>query len=256
MNKKKYILLAIMVLGMAYFYAVYQYYSEPRLHKPYCTLSNKDDTVRIAYIGDSWAYLHEFHNCQIPHMLECQIHQPVRVYNFGISGMTSKDIYERIYKNSEMKSFFQKRYYSYSVVTVGVNDTDRKMGSNYYKRSMDGILQFLLANDIHPIILEIPNYDIVNSLKRQGHLRIFMRKISMYLNNTPIDCREQFRKVLDTLISENKYQNEVSIIRNQSWNDNFPEDLHHLYVKDGVHLNDKGYSKLDSIIVNEILRTY
>ena len=49
------------------------------------------------------------------------------------------------------------------------------------------------------------------------------------------------------------YQDKVSIIRYESWNNNYKNDLKNYYNDDHMHLNEKGYSILDSVIANEII---
>jgi lysophospholipase L1-like esterase len=109
-------------------------------------------------------------------------------------------------------------------------------------------------NNIRPIILEIPDYDINKAYEKQKISRKLLRQISMLVNNTPINCKEMFRKALNEMIREKGYTNNISIIRYQTWNSNGVKDLKVLYTSDGMHLNELGYSVLDSVIANEILR--
>ena len=216
-------------------------------------MMNHGDTLRIAYIGDSWAFYHRDHKCQIPIMLEETLHRPVKVHSYGIGGKTSKEIYECIYNHTGFKQFFEKREYKYCFISAGINDTYKKMSTDYYKKSMDGIIQLLLYNHIHPIILEIPDYDIKRGYDYQQTNRKMIRQFSMFLNNTSLDCKQQFRDALDELVNTKGYYNIISIVRYKTWNNNYQNDLQQLYVSDGMHLNDKGYNILDSVIANEIL---
>ena len=246
-----YLLLAGIITIISYL--AYHYYAPPYQIKAYSTI-NHDDTLRIAYIGDSWAFMHKDHHCKIAKVLEDSIHRPVKVHSYGICGLTSKEIYENLFENSDMKQFMQKRYYKYCFISAGINDTYKKMGISYYQKSMDVIIQFLLTNNIRPIILEIPDYDINKAYERQIISRKLLRQISMFVNNTPRNCKEMFRKALNEMIREKGYTNNISIIRYQTWNSNGVKDLKVLYTSDGMHLNELGYSVLDSVIANEILR--
>lgn len=247
-----YLLLIVCVIAIIS-YQAYRYYAPPYQRTVYSVL-NQDDTLRIAYIGDSWAFMHKDHHCEIAKFIEDSIHCPVKVHSYGICGLTSKEIYENLFENSDMKQFVQNRYYKYCFISAGINDTYKKMGISYYQKSMNAIIQFLLMNNIRPIILEIPDYDINKAFKRQKPSRKLLRRISMFVNNTPIDCKEMFREAFDEMIRENGYTNKISIIRYQTWNSNGVKDLRVLYASDGMHLNEFGYSVLDSVIVNEILR--
>jgi hypothetical protein len=127
------------------------------------------------------------------------------------------------------------------------------MSTSYYQQSMDGIIQLLLSNHIHPIIQEIPDYDINLSFERQKTSRKILRRLSMMINNTPLDCKQLFRDALDELIHEKMYSEKVSIIKYKSWNGNGDKDLDNLYRSDKLHLNDNGYITLDRAITKEIL---
>lgn len=256
MKKKLIVLLLLFVCLCIFFvYIAYDYYTPPSPKQPY-HISNHEDTLRIAYIGDSWAFMHKDHRCRISQLLEDKLHQPVRVHSYGICGLTSKDIYESMFDNSNFKHFLQKRKYAYCFVSVGINDTYKKMSINYYKKSINGIIQFMLDNNIFPIILEIPDYDIMKSFDKQTYSKKLLRKLSMLVNNTPLDCKQIFRNALNELIQEKKYQNKVRVIRYSSWNSNYHDDLEKLYKGDGLHLNELGYEKLDSVIIDQIITIY
>lgn len=240
---------------MFIFYKASHYYAEPKPRSPY-SLSSSSDTINIAYIGDSWAFLHKDHECIISKKLEDTLKQPVKVYSFGICGLTSREIYENIFDNNELKQFFQKRNYKYCYISAGINDTYKKMTLSYYEKSMDYIIQFLLNNHIHPIIQEIPDYDIQKAYSRQHPARKILRKMSMLITGTTIDCKQQYRNALDNLIQKKGYTNKISIIRYKSWNNNYIQDLNTIYAEDGMHLNHKGYAVLDSVIAEDIVQKY
>lgn len=247
-NWKIAILLVCIVIGYTVF-KMYSYYTPPIERQPYIIPQKAhDDTIRIAYIGDSWAFQHREHNCRIPSSLEDYLHMPIKVYSYGICGQTSKEFYESIYYNSDLKHFLQKRKYDYCFISLGINDTYRKMSTEYYQHSMDYILKFLLANNIYPIILEIPDYDIIKAYDRQKLSRKILRNLSMYINNTSLNCKQSFRDALYEMIQKKEYSSKVNIIRYKTWNQHGNNDLHTLYLNDGMHLNERGYAKLDSCI--------
>ena len=127
------------------------------------------------------------------------------------------------------------------------------MSTSYYQKSMDCIIRFLLANNIHPIIQEIPDYNINKTYENQKAPKKLIRQLSMLINHTKMDCKQDFRDALNELITEKKYNDKVSIIRYKSWNSDYEHDLKRLYVNDGMHLNEIGYKTLDSIIAKEIM---
>lgn len=249
--KKKYLYIIIAFVILLGVYFTYNYYSVPKLRQPYRT-TIQEDTFRIAYIGDSWAFFHRNHDCRIAYMLKDKLNRPVKVHTYGICGLTSKEIYQQFYDNNDFMNFIQKRRYEVCFVSAGINDTYKKMSTSYYKQSMNGIIHFLLTNHILPVILEIPDYNIVKAYDRQTIQKKLIRRLSMLISGCDLDCKQDFRQALDELIQEKGYQDSISIIRYKSWNGNYSEDLQKLYWPEGMHLNEDGYEVLDSMIVKAI----
>ena len=244
------ILIICLISGVAW--TAYKYYAPPIQREPY-KLLHHDDTIRIAYIGDSWACFHQDHQCHIPTIIERQYQQSTKVYSCGLSGKTSKSIYEALFQEGELRQFMLSRSYDYCIISAGLNDTNAKVSVKNYKNSMDYLIQFMLKNHIHPIIIEIPDYDIEKAFRWRPTYKILLSQLSMKINKVPLDCKQMFRDALIELIHEKKYQEKVSVIQYKSWNNNYSEDLKNLYLIDGVHLNDYGNVVLDSIIAKVII---
>lgn len=231
----------------------YQYYNPPKERATY-QIPPHDDTLRIAYIGDSWAYIHRNeHQCRIPNIIEDSCHIPTKIYSYGVPGRTSGEIYEAMFDDKGQKSFIQDFGYSFCIVSAGINDANKKMSINYYRNSMNFIIHFLLSNHIHPIILEIPDYDIIKAYKWQKRNRKLLYQLSMIINQLPLDCKQFYRDAFDELIHNNNYQNKVITIRYLAWNKDYEKDQNTMYLADGIHLNNYGNSILDSIIAEEII---
>ncbi len=231
-------------------YAFYNYYTPPKERKAYIIPQHNDDTLRVAYIGDSWAAMHKEHECFLAQIIEDSIHRPVKVSSFGIHGKTSKEIYESLFENQSMHTFMMQGY-DYCFISAGINDTYKKMSTDYYKKSMEYLIRFLLTNHIHPIILDIPDYDIGKAYERQGTAKKILRRISTILTESQTDCKQAFRNALSDLANEN-CDWQISILKYQKWNSDYQNDLKSYYLTDGMHLNKKGYAKLDSCIAQRI----
>lgn len=253
MKTKILIILIPVTVAIIYFgNIIYEYYSPAKERQIYITSKRHDDTLRLAYIGDSWAFGHRYHSCQISNLIKDSLHRPIIVESFGISGLTSKEIYNSLFLDNLKKNM--EKGYDYCFISVGINDCNKKMSPTYYKNSMDCIIQFMLANHIRPIIQEIPDFNILDAYKRLMTKKKLLRRFSMLINGTSMDSKQQFRDALDELIQEKGYQDKVSIIRYKSWNKNYKKDLKELYISDQMHLNENGYSVLDSVIAKEILK--
>ena len=234
-------------------HAIYQYYTPPTEREAYIIPLHHNDTLRIAYIGDSWAAMHKEHECIIERMIEDSIHRPVKVSSFGIHGKTSKEIYENLFDNQDMRHFMMQGY-DFCFISAGINDTYKKMSATYYGKSMNYIIRFMLTNHIHPIILDIPDYDIVKSYDRQEIIRKLLRKISMVITGSQMDCKQRYRITLAELVTSLKNNNQISILNYQEWNNDYHNDIKKYYLGDGMHLNKLGYTKLDSCIAKNIIQ--
>ena len=243
----------ITIICIAIGHAIYQYYTPPTEREAYIIPRHHDDTLRIAYIGDSWAAMHKEHECIIARMIEDSIHRPVKVSSFGIHGKTSKEIYENLFDNQNMRHFMMQGY-DFCFVSAGINDTYKKMSATYYGKSMNYIIRFMFTNHIHPIILDIPDYDIVKSYDRQQSVRKPLRKISMVITGSQMDCKQRFRNTLAELVTGLKNNNHISILNYQEWNNDYYNDIKNYYLDDGMHLNKLGYAKLDSCIAKHIIQ--
>lgn len=232
-------------------YAFYNYYTPSTERRAYIIPHHNDDTLRVAYIGDSWAAMHKGYDCILAQIIEDSIHQPVKVSSFGIHGKTSKEIYESLFENQSMHTFMMQGY-DYCFISAGINDTYKKMSTDYYKKSMDHIIRFLLINHIHPIILDIPDYNIVKAYERQRTAHKTLRRISISVTGSQINCKQTFRNALSDLINENS-EWKISILKYQEWNSDYQNDLKLYYLSDGMHLNKKGYNRLDSCIALHII---
>jgi len=250
--RKKIVCLLLVTLAAYVAYKVWGYYAPPSIQQPYTIQKQDDDTLRIAYIGDSWAFMHRDHECLIAKIVGNSIHRPVRVYTFGISGLTSKEIYRAMTEQGDYRRFMQ-RGYDYCFISAGINDTYQKHSANYYRHSMEGIINLLLANGIRPIILEIPNYDILKAYERQTRSRKALRHLSMLVNGCEIDCRQSHRDALRGLLTEKELWQRVTLIGYRDWNNDFTHDQQTYYLSDGIHLNDTGYARLDSVIAQAVL---
>ncbi len=229
------------------------YYYPSKERDIYQVAKHNDDTIRIAYIGDSWALGHIAHTCIITESLMDSLPNGIKVDSYGIGGLTSKELYNALFEIETFKDFIRKGY-DYCFVSAGINDASRKMSTNYYTTSINYIIKFLLKNNIRPIILEIPDYNINKVYEEQDLIKKTIRYISKLVNGLDIDCKQDYRNALNNLITENHYSNKVSVIRYKAWNNNYESNLENLYLKDGLHLNNKGYRVLDSAIVSEILK--
>lgn len=213
---------------------------------------HNDDTIRVAYVGDSWAEGHQSTKCVIDSIIVNAIKKPVIVRTAGMGGLTSKDIYNGLFKDDSMRNVIEWGP-DFCFVVAGINDTDRKKGRNYYMENMKLIIETLLENSITPIILEIPSYDIRHSFNKK-RIKFKLRYCAlMFFTQSKLDCINEYRNAYIDLIKEKHWEKDVITISCEEWNFEGYQDQRGLYNEDHMHLNEKGYLVLDSCISNHII---
>ena len=227
MRKNKFILLILplVLICIGLLIPAYNYYAPASERSAYTSQQHLDDTLRLAMIGDSWVFNHYPYNDTLASMIK------------------QKEVYQSIFEDQTMRNILEKGT-DYCFVSVGINDTYKKMGAKYYAQSSINILRFLLKNNIKPILLEIPNYDINYAYEHQTADRKLLRQLSMLLTRSELDCRQEYRQALAHELVKTSIGEQIQIIH-------FPGTPEY-YKSDRMHLNEKGYHILDSCIVNEI----
>ena len=117
------------------------------------TYSSLNDTLKIAFIGDSWAAYHHQYDSLLCSMLSSDGHS-YYVISKGNVGAKSKQIYQCL---STTTKPILLNHPNYCIVSAGINDAVAKMGSYYYVHHYMLILQQLLESGIKPVVLEMPN---------------------------------------------------------------------------------------------------
>lgn len=244
------IIVSIFIVGGVYY--LKPYFSPAHKLDGLKVMLHSDDTIRVGYIGDSWADGHKRVICVIDSFIQDTLGRHVDVRTAGISGLTSKNIYYGIFRNDSMRSVIEWGP-DFCFVVAGINDSDRKMGARYYKENMKLIIDLLLENHITPIILEIPSYNIKYSYKRRSRNVKIQYLVSMLLTWSGMDCIKEYREIYNSLLKEHNWNDKVITIRTTDWNPDGYLDVRNLYDEGQMHLNDKGYYVLDSCIAYKIV---
>ncbi len=256
---RKYIIVIFVLLFSVV--AFVWYYSNCPCYKPaekqtgLSVMHKNDDTIRIAYIGDSWAYIHKKMNCVIDSIIYSQIGRPVQIRNAGVPGFVSKEIYNGIFTNNDLKSVIEWGP-DFCFVSAGINDCCKKMGKDNYKENMRLLISMLLENDITPIILEIPYYDIYYAFWRMPFVSKFRSIRSMLWTQSAINCIDSYSNSFNDMINEQHWQDDVITIMRTYWNPNGYKGQKELYTSDRMHLNQDGYFVLDSCIASQIIKFF
>ena len=254
---KKYIVVVFLLLfSTVAFVCYYSYnpcYQPAEWQTSLSVQHHNDDTIRIAYIGDSWADFHKNIRCVIDSMIYAQVGRPAQIKNAGVGGLISREVYNGIFTNRDIRSVIEWGP-DFCFVSAGINDSNRKTGSDCYKENMRLLISLLLDNHITPVILEIPYYDIKYTFRKKSLASKFKCILSMLWTWSFINCIDSYSNAYNDLINEQQWQDDVITIMRAYWNSNGYEDQRKLYTSDRIHLNQDGYFVLDSCIASQIVK--
>ena len=179
----------------------------------------------------------------------------------GVGGAKSKSVYYNLFDNKENAN--DKQYYmpvksiiqenpKYCIVSVGINDVATKIGSAFYVTNTLLIVRHLLHYGIKPVILEIPSFDVKKAYEQSSFKQKILRRISMAVSNSDLDCLQEYRDELNKDLRKTSLMDSIILVKYEEWSKEGFKDERHLFLNDGVHLNDRGYQVLDSVIARKI----
>ncbi len=225
-----------------------------------------DDTLRIAFIGDSWADYHTSlrGDTMIANAASKIFEHPIKSWTRGTKGAISKEVYFYMYSDRTVEHaneqdrctqpLIEKRP-DYCVVFAGINDVTFRRPTSFYAENMQYIIELLLHNDIRPVVMEIPMVDFDYPIPRfRFRDRTFYRTRSI-LMGTRNNKGEDYHKALHKVLTDKKLDNKVLYIASKQWNPDGCLDST-MFLDDHLHLNLNGYHKLDSCIATEIINDY
>ena len=226
-----------------------------------------DDTLRVAIIGDSWAEWHMTLNCdtlfqQYGGRLTTK---PIKCMTRGKGGAKSKDVYYYMFRSHTQEQSWThdictqpllEEHPDYCVIMVGINDTWKKRPISYYTGNYRLIIRLLLINQIRPVVMEIPDFEMGEWLDTHRRRQRYLYRIYSYFTGVVEDDITPFRDGLREMLKETGLGDSVLFIPADHWipkNHQYSEEI---YQEDHVHINYQGYHVLDSCIVTEIIHDY
>ncbi len=229
-------------------------YEDPRTF--YSISHHHDDTLRIVMIGDSWVGMRtDTLNNLFQQRLSAISGRPVILKSKGKGGEKSRGIYQLMFEDDGLgtKPLFTSGV-DYCVVIAGINDSAANLGINQFTHHMKLIIDFLLKNDVRPVLIEIPNVNIWNVYGGKpikdlvvDFTRSLMTRCGMY--HFP-----EYREALRLMLQDSKSSGPVIYVPMNGWNGKDYDLNKQLFLDDQVHLNQQGYIKMDSCIINAIMR--
>lgn len=254
MRRRERIWTTVLVAGLTVVCACYlyrwggNYYIPSHAPLTYSVSHHQDDTLRIAYIGDSWAFLHHRHHCGIDSLIFDSLHIPTKVVSAGASGAPSKIILERMGADGGIRKALDEGP-DYCIISAGINDANLKLGKDYYAQHLRLMIRFLLRNHITPVIIEIPDIDLRRQYEQTRFPRQLVRRWSMMVTGCSMDCQEELRQAFDMMLQEEQLQDKVLVLRKADWE---TADWKY-YEEDRLHPNSWGYAVMDTCLSRLII---
>lgn len=219
--------------------------------------NSEGDSLRVIFIGDSWAAYHSQFDQHLKICIESKINKPTKVISKGTVGAKTKTIYAKMHADSPSgTSGLINLFPDYAIISAGINDAVAKMGTANYCHHYQLIIKELLSAGIKPIIIDMPHVDYRAIYQRESIIARIRHRISSWYTGAPLWTFDDYRETLQSLISQGEMKKQLIYIPATNWNPDGYKDSRMLYKEDHVHLNDKGYFLLDSCIASYIYEDY
>lgn len=220
--------------------------------EPYPVIHYIDDTLRIAMIGDSWAGMHAYFmmDSVIRLRLSNLTSFPVKMISKGKGGEKSRGIYQLLFEENDeygTKTIIASGI-NYCIISAGINDAAANLGTRLYCYHMRLILNFLLSNNICPILIEVPDVNIWKVYREKPLKDLASDYIRSLMSHCKMYQIEEYRDSLYSMLVNEKYLDSIIYIHLDEWNSNGTKINEQLFLSDQVHLNKYGYELLDSCI--------
>lgn len=241
--------------------------AEPQ--EEYPVFQHDNDTLLVLMIGDSWAGIHSETklDTMAQRLLSDMTGCYVRFVSKGKGGAKSKEIYSYMFKSAIGNSDEEQGYCTqelieqhpdYCIVIAGINDAAANLGSEYYCQNYRLIIEWLLACDIRPVIVEVPDVNIKKLYAGKPLYDMTIDWIRSLITHCEMYDVCEYREALKLMLSSWKeIEGRVLYLSIEKWNKNGYRD-HQFYLEDEIHLNRKGYEKLDStlsrMIAHDVLK--
>lgn len=216
-----------------------------------------DDTLRVVMIGDSWVGMrNDTINLDFQRSLLSLICKPIKVKTRGRGGEKSRGIYKYLFEYGEYGTRgLMEESPDYCVIFAGINDAASNRGTKQFLHHYRLILQFLVDNNIQPVVVEIPDVNIWKVKKEKPIKDLIGDYVKSIMTNCGLYRYNEYREDLNAMLNSEKFINKVVFVPMIEWNggSRLKTDL---FLDDQIHLNSLGYAKMDSCIAVHIANHY
>lgn len=220
----------------------------------YSITADNDTTLTIGIIGDSWVAGEKLDSALNVGLLEKGFEN--KILSSGHPGAKSKLIYQNLFEEKENEyssKFIIENSPDYCIVIAGVNDAIGQVGADFYSHHIVLISNTLLHYNIKPIIVNLPEFGIMETTNNMEILKRERNKVfAKFTNSGQIDNIDSYRKTLiEKLDKENLTDKIIHVDFDDVCSDyNKNKELY----ANPSHLNEQGNEKLSKVIVNELIK--
>lgn len=222
---------------------------------PYYSIPvDNDNTLTIGIIGDSWVAGRQLDSLLHNGLLKRGFEN--KIISSGHPGAKSKLIYQNLFEekgNENSSKFIIENRPDYCIVIAGVNDAVGQVGANFYSHHIVLIIKTLLHYNIKPIIVDLPEFGIVETINDMGFVKRERNKIfARFTNSGQIDNINTYRETLNEELDKENLKDKII----QVDFDNVCSDYsnHKELYANPSHLNKQGNEKLIKVIINELIK--
>ena len=256
MLKKAILIVAsCMLAAWAYYYNRWRaMWAEEPMQPSYDVRHKADDTLRIGFIGDSWAGM------RMPQIdsafrlrAEDMTRRPVKVRTSGKGGERSRGIYRKMFQSEDYGTRpVLAEGLDYCIVYAGINDAAANLGTRQYCHNMSLILHHLVSCGIKPVVIEIPDVDIWNIYGDKPLKDLASDFVRSLMTGCRMYSYGEYREALKAMIKEEVLAGDLLFIDQKGWNGAQTDIDSKLFLEDRIHLNGRGYEQLDSCVAAAI----
>ena len=203
-------------------------------------------------IGDSWVGMRTgIENSHLQQQLTELTGFPTMVWTKGTGGAKSRDIYLHVFDKNGTRPLMEEGP-DFCAVFAGINDASANLGTTQFRHHFKLILQFLLKNDICPIVVEIPDVNIWTVKNDKPLKDLAGDYVKSIMTGCDMYCYANYREELNKMLIQEELLDEVVFVPIKEWCGNEVQ-MQEMFLDDMIHLNEKGYVMMDSCIAVKIV---
>lgn len=215
---------------------------------------DNETLLTIGIIGDSWVSGQKLDSIIHNRLLYKGVDN--KILSSGHPGAKSKMIYQNLFKENKedhSSKFIIQNNPDYCIVIAGVNDTVGQVGPKFYSHHIEMILKTLIHYQIKPILVELPEFGIIErtdeiSFKEKVKYKIYAK----FTTSGEIDNIKIYRKYVDRILNTDNIKDSIIFIDFDLICNDY--NKHKELYADSFHLSKKGKEKLGHLIVDELLK--